>query len=311
MTVHMNLDTSTSLTNVTETVVKKNVMKKILRPSAGVLTGLLLAASTAHAAPEITTNQPMTGSIVMVEQYSDGNVATITTTPNGITMQDGMPFAVTQITSVPRYVIRQGTTTVTTMPVTNQMTNQVTTVDVVSTPVNIVTQVLPVTTNNLPALTNQITTSQITTNPAISNQIISTASLDSLQLTPTFSTPSIVTAQTKIMKILKNGSGNEVAVPANHVAPGDVIEYHTTYTNNSAQPVNDLNAMVSLPNGIKLLSLNSTLPTLVTTGGDSYQTIQQVGNNVVIQENYAGLKWNFVNFDSNAAQTVVIRAKVQ
>ena len=56
---------------------------------------------------------------------------------------------------------------------------------------------------------------------------------------------------------MKNSAGREIAVPANHIAPGDVIEYHTTYTNTTAQPVNDINAMVSLPSGVKLVSLNS------------------------------------------------------
>ena len=113
------------------------------------------------------------------------------------------------------------------------------------------------------------------------------------------------------MKIMKNGTGREVAVPANHIAPGDVIEYHTTYTNTTAQPVNDINAMISLPSGVQLVSLNSPLPTFATTGGDTYQTIQQVGNTVTIQENYSGLKWNLANLDANGNQTVVIRAKVQ
>ncbi|WP_257020039.1 hypothetical protein [Psychrobacter sp. BI730] len=153
-----------------------------------------------------------------------------------------------------------------------------------------------------PVIMQQPVTNQVTT---------TTTTLDTLQLTPTFSTPGVVNANTKVMKILKNADGREVAVPANHIAPGDVIEYHTTYTNTTAQPVNDINAMISLPSGVQLVSLNSPLPTLATTGGDSYQTIQQVGNTVVVQENYSGLKWNLVNFDANAAKTVVIRAKVQ
>ena len=171
-------------------------------------------------------------------------------------------------------------------------------------PTSTVTQVLP-TAQVLPVTLTPATQLPVT------NQIITTTSLDALQLTPTFSTPDIVNAQTKIMKILKNSDGREVAVPANHIAPGDIIEYHTVYTNTTAQPVNDINAMVSLPNGVKLVSLNSPLPTLATTGGDSYQTIQQVGNTVVVQENYSALKWNLVNLSPNAAQTVVIRAKVQ
>ena len=288
----------------------------------GVLTGCILATSTANAAPEIVISQPKTGSTTVVEQYSDGKTATITATPNSITMQDGLPFAVTQISNVPRYTIHQGTTqgstTITTVPVntiplnTIPVTNQVTRAGVLTTPVNTVAQVLPVATNvSLPVI-NQTATNQVISSQPMTSQIVSaTTSLDTLQLQPTFSTPDIVGAQTKIMKILKNSDGRELAVPANHVAPGDVIEYHTTYTNTTAQPVNDINAMVSLPTGVKLVSLNSPLPTLATTGGDSYQTIQQVGNTVVVQENYSGLKWNLVNLDANTPQTVVIRAKVQ
>ena len=285
----------------------KTTMAKNTAISA-MLAGIVLAASSANAAPEIAISSSASGSTTVVEQYSNGKTASLTATPNGITMQDGMPFAVTQVTTVPRYVMRQspvvqGTTTVTSVPVTNSITNKVTKVDVITTPASSVTQVLPVATNvTPPVITQQPVTNQVTT---------TTTTLDTLQLTPTFSTPGVVNANTKVIKILKNADGREVAVPANHIDPGDVIEYHTTYTNTTAQPVNDINAMISVPSGVQLVSLNSPLPTLATTGGDSYQTIQQVGNTVVVQENYSGLKWNLVNFDANAAKTVVIRAKVQ
>ena len=271
--------------------------------------GIALAAASAHAAPEIAVSSSVGGSTTVVEQYSDGKTATITATPNGITMQDGMPYAVTQVTTVPRYVVRQspvvqGSTTVTSVPVTNNVTK----VDVITTPVSTVTQALPVTTATQLPVMNAPATTVITSQPA-PNQV--TMNLDAVQLTPTFSTPGIVNANTKVMKIMRNSAGREVAVPANHIAPGDVIEYHTTYTNTTAQPVNDINAMISLPSGVHLVSLNSPLPTLATTGGDTYQTIQQVGNTVVVQENYSGLKWNLANLNANGNQTVVIRAKVQ
>ncbi len=112
------------------------------------------------------------------------------------------------------------------------------------------------------------------------------------------------------MKILKNSAGREVAVPANRINSGDVIEYHTTYTSTAAQSIADLNATVTLPNGVKVVSLNSSLPTLATIGNGNYQTIQQVGNTRV-QENYSGLKWNLANLAINTPQTVIIRATVQ
>ena len=296
-----------------------SVMQKtaIFIAISALLTGTVMTMSASNAATEVTVLPAAGGSTTVVEQYSDGKTAVITATPNSIGMQDGMPFAVTQVTNVPRYTVRQvasngvsstvvtqGSATVTSVPVTNQMTNQSSRVDVIAVPTSTVTQVLP-TAQVLPVTLTPATQLPVT------NQIITTTSLDALQLTPTFSTPDIVNAQTKIMKILKNSNGREVAVPANHIAPGDIIEYHTVYTNTTAQPVNDINAMVSLPNGVKLVSLNSPLPTLATTGGDSYQTIQQVGNTVVVQENYSALKWNLVKLSPNAAQTVVIRAKVQ
>lgn len=320
-----------TLTSISIVTAKKTVIQKtsIATAVSLFLTGALFAASSVHAAPEVTINSSANASTTVVEQYSDGKTATITATPNGITMQDGMPYAVTQVTTVPRYVIRQsgnntvvtqGNTTVTNVPVTDRATNTVSKVNVITTPISTntintaTTQVLPVASaSQLPVINTPATTvitNQPVNNQPVANQIVST-SLETLQLTPTFSTPDVVQAQTKVMKILKNKDGREMAVPANHIAPGDVIEYHTTYTNTTAQPVNDINAMVSLPNGVQLVSLNSPLPTLATTGGDSYQTIQQVGNTVVIKENYSGLKWNLVNLDANAAQTVVIRAKVQ
>ena len=284
---------------------------------SALLAGTVLAMSAANAATEVTVLPSTGGSTTVVEQYSDGKTAVITATPNSIGMQDGMPFAVTQVTNVPRYVVRQGaintvvtqgSATVTSVPVTNQMTNQSSRVDVIAVPTSTVTQVLPMT-QILPVTTT--TQLPVINTSVISAPVTTITSIDALQLKPTFSTPDVVNAQTKVMKILKNSDGREIAVPANHIAPGDIIEYHTVYTNTTAQTVNDINAMVSLPNGVRLVSLNSPLPTLATTGGDSYQTIQQVGNTVVVQENYSGLKWNLVNLNPNAAQTVVIRAKVQ
>ena len=294
--------------------IKKNTIPTAI---SMVLAGSFLTLTAAQAAPEVTIVPSVSNSTTVVESYSDGKTAVITATPNGITMQDGMPFYSTQVSNVPRYVVRsgantvvtQGNATVTSVPVTNQATNQTSRVDVIAVPTTSVTEVLPVTpVTQLPVI-NAPTTTIVTNQPA-TTQIVST-SLDTLQLTPTFSTPGVVNAQTKVMKILKNKDGREVAVPANHIAPGDVIEYHTTYTNTTAQPVTDINAMVSLPNGVQLVSLNSPLPTLATMGGDSYRTIQQVGNTVVVKENYSGLKWNLVDLSPNAAQTVVIRAKVQ
>lgn len=260
---------------------------------SALLAGTVMAMSAANAATEVTVLPSAGGSTTVVEQYSDGKTAVITATPNSIGMQDGMPFAVAQVT--------------------NQITNQSSRVDVIAVPTSTVTQVLPMT-QILPVTTATqlpvINTSVINA-PVVTSPVTTITSIDTLQLKPTFSTPGVVNAQTKVMKILKNSDGREVAVPANHIAPGDVIEYHTVYTNTTAQPLTDINAMVSLPNGVKLVSLNSPLPTLATTGGDSYQTIQQVGNTVIVKENYSGLKWNLVNLSPNAAQTVVIRAKVQ
>lgn len=343
----MSLDIGTSIITKKMTVQKTSITTAI----SAIIATTVFAMSSAHAAPEITINTAASGSTTMVEQYSDGNTATtITTTPNSVSMQNGTPATISQAIITPSYVVRQdasnsivtqSSTTVENVPVTDQLTNKATKVDVITTPANTFTQVLPLSTAaQLPVMTAtapaQVVTDLVVTNPVVTNpvvtskvvlsqpsleqpainqtvtnQLTSSTSLKSLQLNPTFSKPDIVTAQTKIMKILKNKEGQEMAVPANHVASGDIIEYHTTYTNATTQSVNNINAMVSLPSGIQLLSLNSLLPTLATIDGKSYQTIQPMGTTTTTQGNYAGLKWNLVNLDANAAQTVVIRAKVQ
>ena len=290
--------------------------KTIIINALSFLTSSLLLINSSHAAPQVIVTPTVTSSTV-VEQTSDGQVATITTTPTGISMQNGMPYAVTQVTNVPRYTVRQNgrlpspthqvvvnqnqavntSTAVTALPMntlplnTIPVTNQVTSVGVVTTPVNTVAQALPVSSNNTVA--------------------VSTTSLDTLQLKPVFSAPNVVTANTKVMKILKNKEGVEFAVPANHIAPGDIIEYHTIYTNTSAKPINDINATVTLPNGVKLISVNSPLPTLATIGGNTYQTVGQVGTPITIQQPYSSLRWTLVNLDANTTQTVVLRATVQ
>ncbi|WP_227680802.1 hypothetical protein [Psychrobacter sp. SZ93C1] len=328
----MNMDFAASLLITKKIAVQKT---SIATAISSIVAGTLLAVSSAHAAPEISINPSASGSTTVVEQYSDGNTATITATPNGITMQDGMPYAVTQVTTTPSYVVRQSAndtiisqanTTVTSVPVTNQGTNAVTKVNVITTPLNNVKQVLPVASaTQLPVMNastaiqvmtssstfNQSTLNQSAISPTFTDQTAKTVSLETLQLTPSFSKPDVVNAQTKVMKILKNKEGREIAVPANHIAQGDIIEYHTTYTNTTNQLVNGINAMVSLPNGIQLVSLNSLLPTLATTDGNSYQVIQPMSNTAATQVSYSGLKWDLVNLDANATQTVVIRAKVQ
>ena len=337
----MNMDFTTSMVITKKMAVQKTSVATAI---SSAVAGALLAISSAHAAPEITINPSASSSTTVVEQYTDGNTATITATPNGITMQDGMPYAVTQVTTTPSYVIRQSvsngtndtiisqaSTTVTSVPVTNQGSNAVTKVNVITTPLNNVKQVLPVASaTQLPVMNastaiqvmtssstigqstlNQSTLSQSVISPTFTDQTTKTVSLETLQLTPSFSKPDIVTAKTKVMKILKNKEGREIAVPANHIAQGDIIEYHTTYTNTTTQPVNGINAMVSLPNGIQLVSLNSLLPTLATTDGNSYQVIQPMSDTAAMQVNYSGLKWDLVNLGASATQTVVIRAKVQ
>lgn len=290
--------------------------KIIIINAVSFLTSSLLLINSSHAAPQVIVTPTATSSTI-VEQTSDGQVATITTTPTGVSMQNGIPYAVTQVTNIPRYTVRQNGkllspthqvvvnqnqavnngTAVTALPMntlplnTIPVTNQVTSVGVVTTPVNTVAQALPVSSNNTVA--------------------VSTTSLDNLQLKPVFSAPNVVAANTKVMKILKNKEGVEFAVPANHIAPGDIIEYHTIYTNTSAKLINDINATVTLPNGVKLISINSPLPTLATIGGNTYQTVGQVGTPITIQQPYSSLRWNLVNLDANTTQTVVLRATVQ
>lgn len=304
----MILNIGTSITT------KKLAVQTTSKPIAisAMIATTIFTISSAYAAPETTGNTTAIGDTTMVKPTSDG-VTQATTAPKYVVSQN-----------INDTIITQGSTTVTRVPVTNQSNKTVTNVQVITTPLNNVKQVLPIApATQLPVMnesttptTTQIVTTPSTLNqsvisPTFTDQTVKSTSLETFQLTPTFSKPDMVSAQTKIMKILQNEEGQEMALPTNHVASGDIIEYHTTYTNSTDQPVNNINVRVSLPDSIQLVSLNSLLPTLATTDGENYQTIQPMSNTVATQENYSGLKWDLVHLDASATQTVVIRAKVQ
>ncbi|MGP9491773.1 hypothetical protein [Psychrobacter sp. AOP7-B1-24] len=301
----MILNIGTSITT------KKLAVQKTSKPAAisAIIATTIFTISSAYAVPETAGNTTAIGDTTMVKPTSD-SVIQATTAPKHVVSQN-----------INDTIITQGSTTVTRVPVTNQSNKTVTNVQVITTPLNNVKQVLPVAPATQLPVMNESTTTQILTTPSTLNQsvisptftdqTVKSNSLETFQLTPTFSKPDMVSAQTKIMKILKNEEGQELALPTNHVTSGDIIEYHTTYTNSTDQPVNNINVLVSLPDSIQLVSLNSLLPTLATTDGENYQTIQPMSNTVATQENYSGLKWDLVHLDASATQTVVIRAKVQ
>lgn len=246
---------------------------------------------TAHAATKVTV-APVASSATIIEQSSDGKVATITATPTGITMQNGAPFYVTQVSTTPRYVTKTQTVGVAVTPVAPVAAATTT---VITAPTN--TVITPIAT----------TADNTVISVAQSTAPVTNVALKTLEITPTFSTQGMVTANTKIMKVLKDSSGREFAVPANQINSGDVIEYHTNYVNTSTKPLADLNAQLALPNTVKLISLQSSLPTYARLG-DSYQVINQ---SALVTDNYSGLKWDLVNLAVNEPQTVVIRAQVQ
>lgn len=262
------------------------------------LVALLPLSVNAHAATKVTV-APIASSATIIEQSSDGSVATITATPTGITMQNGAPFYVTQVNTTPRYTAK-------TVVKTPNVAVAVTPVVPVATTTVVTSPVSPVAANTV--ITPVATTANNTVvSVAQSAAPVTTVALKSLEITPTFSTAGLVTANTKIMKVLKDSSGREFAVPANQINSGDVIEYQTQYVNTSTKPLADLNAQLVLPTGVKVISLQSQLPTYARLG-DSYQVIDQSG---AVTNNYSGLKWDLVNLAANAPQTVVIRAQVQ
>lgn len=61
--------------------------------TVGILTGLLFTAATANAAPEIAIKQSSTSSTTVVEQYSGGQVATITATPTALPKRHSLSYS--------------------------------------------------------------------------------------------------------------------------------------------------------------------------------------------------------------------------
>jgi uncharacterized repeat protein (TIGR01451 family) len=48
-------------------------------------------------------------------------------------------------------------------------------------------------------------------------------------------------------KVVRSAAGSETLVPADHVKPGDVIEYAATYRNTTREPVKNLVATLPIP----------------------------------------------------------------
>lgn len=255
-------------TYLTSTIQKRTAIFSALAAS--------IIFSQAHAAETVTVVQPI--STTVVEQHPNGSTATITATPNSISMRDGAPSTTTSIT-------------------------QTTTQQVVGDQV---------------VTTQQTATAPITTRAPIVTSTTSAPVVTTYSIQPVFSAPDVIAADTKVMKVMSDASGKEYLVPARSINSGDIIEYRTTYTNTTAQPVSDVMATVNLPNGVTLVSLDTPLQTLASSGGDSYQSISQVGDTTIIRttettplNNYSNLRWNMVDLTPNSSKTVVMRAKIQ
>lgn len=267
----------------------------------------ILSATATYAAPTVTVVPPATGATTVVEQDTNGNVTTITATPNGISMQNGMPYAVTQVQTTPSFTTIQPVAVTTTTPAI--VTTPATPIAVINTPATNNTVVTPV------AVAPVVATPIVTTTP-------SNFTVAAIQLNPTFSLPNAISENTKIVKILRDASGQEFAAPASTLQSGDVIEYHVTFANATLRPIHQVTATITLPSGIKVLSIDTPMQTLATTStvatNATYQSIRQVGNTTLIQTSealplntYTGLQFKLSNLAPKASKNAIIRAQIQ
>lgn len=116
-------------------------------------------------------------STTIVEQHANGSVDTITTTPTGFTIQNGMPFVPTSVVVTPSYsrvVAPVATTTV--VPTVATGNTIVNTVDANGVPMTTVVEPTAVvsTTTTTPVVTAPIVTTPVVTTPVVTAPVIAT-----------------------------------------------------------------------------------------------------------------------------------------
>jgi uncharacterized repeat protein (TIGR01451 family) len=115
--------------------------------------------------------------------------------------------------------------------------------------------------------------------------------------------------------------GKEARLPAEQAKPGDVIEYHATYTNRGASAVRDLEATLPVPAGLEYLPrtaqpvrLHASLDGKTFAPAPLTRRVKLANGRTEVREvpasEYRALLWSIGSLGANSARTVVARMRV-
>lgn len=132
-----------------------------------------------------------------------------------------------------------------------------------------------------------------------------------------------VTSVLEVFRITLNANGEEIAEPATEIAPGDLIEYRLTYTNNLDESISQLMPILPIPIGMEY-QLDSASPkpegASLSNTGNTFQglpltrEVRQPDGTTIKEEvpgrEYRRLRWLVPSLEAGDQVILVARVKV-
>ncbi len=132
-----------------------------------------------------------------------------------------------------------------------------------------------------------------------------------------------VTSVLEVFRITVDDNGEEISVATTEVAPGDLIEYRLTYTNNLDNGITQLQPILPIPIGMEYL-LESASPNpegaSLSNTGNTFQrlpltrTVRQPDGTTVEEEvpgrEYRRLRWLVPSLEAGDQVILVARVRV-
>lgn len=130
-----------------------------------------------------------------------------------------------------------------------------------------------------------------------------------------------VTVQLTANRMTSNASGKEVAAPADHAKPGDVIEYLATYHNSGAARAQKIAATLPIPAGTEYIAHSaSPAPVTASLDGTTFEAlplmrkVRLADGREVMREvpasDYRYLRWTLGTLEARGEKSVRARVRV-
>jgi len=129
-------------------------------------------------------------------------------------------------------------------------------------------------------------------------------------------------SQLTAFKVITDTKGEEHLISATKAEPGDVIEYHSTYTNVGITSLSNVKAILPIPEGLGFIE-NSPQPSRYLASIDGkrfrktplYKTVIKPSGKTkrvkVKPEEYKAIQWYLGHLNKGEVKTVKARAKIK